>query len=69
MGHNFSSGLLAGVTAATIWTAIALWQGMPTETVGMWALVFLIGTTLISTVVAAVVAKSVGGAATDAERT
>jgi len=69
MGRNFSSGLLAGVTAATIWMAIALWQGMPTETVGVWALVFLVGTTLISTVVAGVVAKSVGGTAADAERT
>jgi len=68
MGRNFNSGLLAGVTAATIWMAIALWQGMPTETVGMWALVFLVGTTLISTVVAGIVAKSVGGTAAETQR-
>ena len=68
MGRNFSSGLLAGVTAATIWMAIALWQGMPTETVGMWALVFLIGTTLISTIISGIIVKCAGGTAAEAER-
>ncbi|WP_022916637.1 hypothetical protein [Ruania albidiflava] len=68
MGRNFSSGLLAGVTAATIWMAIALWQGMPTETVGMWALVFLIGTTLISTIISGIIVKGAGGTAAEAER-
>ncbi|HIZ35036.1 MAG TPA: hypothetical protein H9815_04605 [Candidatus Ruania gallistercoris] len=60
MGRNFSSGLLAGVVAATIWMAVSLWQGMATETVGMWALVLLVGTTILSTVVAGVVSRSTG---------
>lgn len=57
MGNNFSSGLLAGVVAATIWMSISFWQGLETETVGLWALIFLIGTTIVTTVIAQVVER------------
>jgi hypothetical protein len=57
MGRNFSSGLLAGVVAAVIWTDIGLWQGVATETVGVWGLVFLVGTTVVATIIAAAVAS------------
>lgn len=60
MGRNFSSGLLAGVVAATIWMAVSLWQGMATESVGMWALVFLVGTAIVSTVIGGLVSRSSG---------
>lgn len=63
MGRNFSSGLLAGVVAATIWMAVSLWQGMATDKVGMWALVFLVGTTIVSTVIAVIVARGTSGSA------
>lgn len=55
MGRNFSNGLLAGVVAAVIWMAIGMWQGIETETLGMWALVFLVGTTVVATLVGAMV--------------
>ena len=42
MGRYFTSGLLAGAVAAVIWMSVGLWVGLPTETVGMWALVFLV---------------------------
>ena len=68
MGRNFSSGLLAGVVAATIWMAVSLWQGMATEVVGMWALIFLVGTTIVSMVIGSLVSRGVGGSA-GAQRT
>lgn len=63
MGRNLSSGLLAGVVAATIWMAVSLWQGIATETVGLWALVLLVGTVIITMVVAGAVSRGVEGAA------
>jgi hypothetical protein len=56
MGSNFSSGLLAGVTAAVIWISICLLVGgVDMGTVGLWALIFLVvgaaGTTLIANVI------------------
>lgn len=63
MGRNFSSGLLAGVVAATIWMAVSLWQGVATESVGMWALVFLVGGTLVSTVISGLVSRGTGRSA------
>ncbi|MGO1392378.1 hypothetical protein [Agrococcus casei] len=48
MGRFFTSGLLAGVVAAVIWMAAGLWVGLPPEAVGMWALVFLVGTALLT---------------------
>ena len=52
MGTNFSSGLLAGVTAAVIWISICLLVGADMTMVGLWALIFLVvgtaGTTLIA---------------------
>lgn len=68
MGRNFSSGLLAGVVAATIWISVSLWQGMATEAVGLWALVFLVATTIVSTVIGGVVSRAAGGSA-DVQRT
>ncbi|WP_147916308.1 hypothetical protein [Ruania zhangjianzhongii] len=68
MGRNFSSGLLAGVVAATIWISVSLWQGLATETVGMWALVFLVATTIISTVIGGIVSRS-AGSSVQAQRT
>lgn len=57
MGKNFSNGLLAGVTAATIWMAISLWVGMPTQAAGMWAVIFLVATTLVAAVLASVIGR------------
>lgn len=57
MRHSFTNGLLAGVTAATIWIAIGLWLGSPLETVGMWALVLLVGVALVTAVINTVIAR------------
>jgi hypothetical protein len=62
MGKMFTSGLLAGVIAATIWMGAALWAGVETETVGMWALVFFVGATLLVTVIGGLIANSVRAA-------
>ena len=55
MGKHFASGLLAGVTAAAIWISICLLVGLNTQTIGLWALIFLvvgtIGTMIIATVI------------------
>lgn len=58
MGKNFSGGLLAGVVAAVIWTSIAMWLGVSTQTVGLLALVFLIATAAVSTAISTIVDKS-----------
>lgn len=63
MGRNFSSGLLGGVVAAVIWMAIALWQGMAIETVGLWALIILVVTTIIATVISALIGRGTEAAA------
>lgn len=57
MGSNFVSGLLAGVTAAVIWISICLMVGMDTMVIGLWALIFLIAGTVITTVIAALISK------------
>ena len=57
MGINFTNGLLAGVTAAVIWTSICLMVGMEPKTTGMWALIFFVGGTVISTVIANVISR------------
>ena len=59
MGKMFGSGLLAGVVAAVIWIAISLWVGIALETVGLWALVLLVGTTLLVTIVGGLLASGV----------
>jgi hypothetical protein len=40
----------------------ALWAGVETETVGMWALVFFVGATLLVTVIGGLIANSVRAA-------
>lgn len=51
MGGNFASALLAGVVASVIWLSISLWLGMTTSSAGLWSLVFLIATTVLSLVI------------------
>ena len=58
MGRYFTSGLLAGVAAAVIWMAVGLWVGLPPETVGMWALVFLVGTAVLTIIGASLGSRS-----------
>lgn len=58
MGAIFASGLLGGVTAAVIWTSVCLMAGMETKTIGLWALIFLVGCTAISTLIGSLVAKN-----------
>lgn len=57
-GSNFASGLLAGVTAAVIWTSICLVFGMETRSVGIWALIFLVVGTVGTTLIATMISKS-----------
>lgn len=57
MGSNFRSGLIAGAVSAVIWMLISLWVGIPTETVGFWALVFLVVVTIVTMLVAAGVSR------------
>jgi ABC-type transport system involved in cytochrome c biogenesis permease component len=54
------SSLLAGVTAAVIWTSVCLMVGVDTEVVGLWALVFLVAGTAVSAVISAVVSRTKG---------
>ena len=53
-----TNGLLAGVIAAVIWMSIGLGVGIQPETVGMWALVFLVGTAVLTMIGSAIGAKS-----------
>ena len=57
MGINFSSGLLAGVTAAVIWISICLLIGADMTTAGLWALIFLVIGTAGTTVIANAISK------------
>jgi hypothetical protein len=59
MGSNVVSSLLAGVTAAVIWTSVCLMVGVDTEVV-LWALVFLVAGTAVSAVISAVVSRTKG---------
>lgn len=59
MGTNFASGLLAGVTAAVIWVCISIWVGASAVTTGLWGLVYLVGVTIIVTIVASIIARRV----------
>lgn len=61
MGINFASGLLAGVTAAVIWISICLLVGMETQTVGLWALIFLVVGTVGTTIIANVISQRKSG--------
>jgi hypothetical protein len=58
MGINFASGLLAGVTAAVIWISICLLVGLDPETVGLWALIFLVVGTVGTTAIAGVISRN-----------
>lgn len=49
--RDFASGLLGGVTSAVIWISITLMTDMDRSTVGLWGLIFLIGVTVIATVI------------------
>ena len=60
MRQAVTNGLLAGVIAAVIWMSIGLWVGILPETVGMWALVFLVGTAVLTMVGTAIGVKSSG---------
>lgn len=64
MGRNFSGGLLAGVTAAVIWTAVCMIVNMGAQTTGIWALIFLVGVTVISMVISMIVGNSKADRAT-----
>ncbi|WP_040164945.1 hypothetical protein [Microbacterium gorillae] len=55
MGRYFASGLLAGVTAAVIWTSICLITGIEAKTIGLWALIFLVVGTVLTMVIANVI--------------
>ena len=68
MRQAVTNGLLAGVIAAVIWMSIGLWVGILPETVGMWALVFLVGTAVLTTVGTAIGVKSAGIATSAAAR-
>lgn len=57
MSTSFSSGLLAGVTAATIWVCITLWVQLSPAAVGVGGLIFLVATTFVSTLVSGAVAR------------
>jgi len=57
MGSNFRSGLIAGVVSAVIWMSISLWVGITTETVGLWALVFLVVVTIVTMLIATGVSR------------
>lgn len=57
MGTHFRSGLIAGAVSAVIWMSISLWVGIPTETVGLWALVFLVLVTIVTMLVATGVSR------------
>jgi len=61
MGINFASGLLAGVTAAVIWISICLLVGLDMETVGLWALIFLVVGTAGTTIIANAISKRKAG--------
>lgn len=58
MGNHFASGLLAGVTAAVIWASICLMVGIELATTGLWALIFLIAVTIITTIIAGLISKN-----------
>lgn len=58
MGRNFAGGLLAGVTSAVIWTSFCLLFGVGTTTGGLWALIFLVVVTAVTTVISNAVSKS-----------
>lgn len=58
MRQALTTGLLAGVIAAVIWMSIGLWVGLQPETVGIWALVFLVGTAVLTMVGTAIGSKS-----------
>lgn len=64
MGIKFSNGLLAGVTAAVIWISICLMVGTDAETVGLWALIFLVIGTVGTVLISGVVEKNRGGTRT-----
>ncbi|MBB2891794.1 hypothetical protein [Flexivirga oryzae] len=49
--RDFASGLLGGVTSAVIWISITLMTDMDRSVVGLWGLIFLIGVTVIATVI------------------
>lgn len=59
MGQHFTSGLLAGVTAAVIWISIGLLVAMAPTTIGLWALIFLVVGCLATILIASAVARSV----------
>lgn len=61
MGINFASGLLAGVTAAVIWTSICLLVGLQPQTAGLWALIFLVVGTVGTTIIASVISQRKAG--------
>lgn len=57
MGQYFTSGLLAGVTAAVIWISIGLLVAMTPTTIGVWALVFLVGGCLGTMLIASIIGR------------
>lgn len=58
MGRNFAGGLLAGVTAAVIWISICLMVDMPSETTGLWVLIFLIVVTAATIIISKQISKN-----------
>ncbi len=62
MGLNWLSAMVAGVTAAVFWTSFSLWfgDGDNLKQVGMWAVIFLVGTTAVSFVIAQAISARTG---------
>ncbi len=67
MGLNWLSAMVAGVTAAVFWTSFSLWfgGGENLEQVGMWAVIFLVATTIGTFVIAQVISARAGAVSED----